>query len=147
MPGWPGWLRALIGLIAGFVVGSVVNMALIGVGAMVVPPPEGVDPNELDSIRANIASYSPLQMMAPFVAHAGGTFVGAMIAALVAGSSRIWPQMTIGVLFLLGGITMVVLIPETPVWFIVLDLGVAYLPMAWLGGRLAGSRRGPSVQS
>jgi hypothetical protein len=32
---------------------------------------------------------------------------------------------------------MVVLLPETPLWFVALDLVVAYIPMGWLGWKLA----------
>jgi hypothetical protein len=42
----------------------------------------------------------------------------------------------IGFLFLLGGIMMVYMLPG-PVWFAITDLAVAYVPMAWLGGKLA----------
>lgn len=134
----PHRLRIALGLLLGIVVGAIVNMGLIAVGGAVVPPPEGVDPNEFESIRAAIGDYAPIQFLPPFAAHAVGTLVGAMVAAAVVRSRSAWPQLAIGVWFLLGGITMVALIPETPVWFIALDLGVAYLPMAWLGGRLGG---------
>ena len=42
----------------------------------------------------------------------------------------------VGALFLCGGIANVVMLPA-PLWFEVLDLVTAYLPMAWLGARLA----------
>jgi len=38
-------------------------------------------------------------------------------------------------LFLLGGIMMVVSVGG-PIWFIMMDLTLAYLPMAWLGYRI-----------
>ncbi len=41
----------------------------------------------------------------------------------------------IGVYFLAGGITMVSMFGG-PVWFNVLDIAGAYLPMGYLGGRL-----------
>jgi len=42
----------------------------------------------------------------------------------------------VGALGLAGGIAAARMIPA-PTWFVVLDLVVAYLPMAWLGGLLA----------
>jgi hypothetical protein len=42
----------------------------------------------------------------------------------------------IGVLFLAGGITMVVMVGG-PLWFILTDLLLAYIPMGILGGMLA----------
>jgi hypothetical protein len=44
--------------------------------------------------------------------------------------------MTIGFAFLAGGVMMVMILPETPLWFIFSDLILAYLPMAYLGYRL-----------
>lgn len=44
-------------------------------------------------------------------------------------------SLVIGFVHLLGGILAAFLIPA-PVWFIVLDLFVAYIPMAWLGGKI-----------
>lgn len=36
---------------------------------------------------------------------------------------------------MIGGIAAAFMIPA-PAWFVVLDLAVAYLPMAWIGGKL-----------
>jgi len=44
--------------------------------------------------------------------------------------------LAIGVLFLAGGISMVFMLPS-PTWFTLLDLIGAYIPMAYLGGKLA----------
>ena len=131
----PGWLRIALGLVLGVVVGGVANMGLVMLGGIVLPPPEGVDPTELESIRANIGTYSPLQFVPPFVAHAVGTLIGAGLATAISRSTSFWPALVVGGWFLLGGITMVALIPETPVWFMAVDLGLAYLPMAMLGHR------------
>ena len=72
----------------------------------------------------------------PFLAHALGTLAGAWLAALLAASHKMGLALGIGVLFLAGGISAVVMLPA-PLWFEVLDLLLAYIPMAWLGGRLA----------
>jgi hypothetical protein len=44
--------------------------------------------------------------------------------------------LAIGVLFLIGGIAVNYLLPG-PLWFSVIDLVIAYIPMAYLGGRIA----------
>jgi hypothetical protein len=41
----------------------------------------------------------------------------------------------LGVFFLLGGIAAAFMIPA-PTWFIILDLVAAYIPMAYLAGKL-----------
>lgn len=132
------FLRVILATVVGLVVGGAVNMTIVVVGSRLVPPPPGVDVNDPASINARIGEYEPVQFLAPFLAHALGTLVGAMVATLVAAGRRPVPAFIVGAMFLLGGISMVVMLPNTPPWFAVLDLGLAYLPMAWLGHRLVG---------
>jgi hypothetical protein len=136
----PALLRTILAVFVGIVVGGLVNYALVRVGAAVVPPPEGVDVGNIESIRANIGAYSAAQLLPPFFAHAIGTLVGAAVATRLHARRPLRPALFVGAWFLIGGITMIVFIPETPAWFAVLDLGVAYLPMAWLGWRLMARR-------
>jgi hypothetical protein len=44
--------------------------------------------------------------------------------------------MGIGVFFLAGGIANVFLLPS-PTWFTIVDLSLAYIPMAWIAGLLS----------
>jgi hypothetical protein len=67
----------------------------------------------------------------PFLAHAIGTLVGALVAFLIAASHNAKMAYGIGVIFLFGGVMASFLIPA-PGWFVAIDLLVAYLPMAWL---------------
>ena len=93
------------------------------------------------SIDAHIGQYSVAQLLSPFLAHALGTLAGALVAALVAPQARLRVAFAIGALFLAGGIMAVRMIPSAPLWFDALDLVVAYLPMAFLGARLAARLR------
>jgi hypothetical protein len=43
--------------------------------------------------------------------------------------------LVIGAFFLIGGAMMVFMLPS-PLWFSVVDLALAYFPMAWLGGKI-----------
>lgn len=129
-------LRNILSLIAGLLIGGLFNLGIIAVGGKLLPPPQGVDVNDVASINAHIHEYSFVQMMVPFLAHALGTLMGALAAAKLAASHRMLLAMVIGGLTLLGGIGAVMMIPAAPWWFDVLDLGVAYLPMAWLGAKL-----------
>lgn len=130
-------LRNILAVIAGIVVAGIVNMGLIILGGKFLPPPAGVDVNDIASINAHIREYSVFQLLAPFIAHAAGVLVGAFLTAKLAASRHLAMAMIIGAVFLLGGIMAVRMIPDAPMWFNALDLVVAYLPMAWLGHRLA----------
>jgi hypothetical protein len=128
-------LRNIAAVILGFALGSVVNMALIVVSPQVIPPPPGVDVSNVASMKASMHLYEAKHFVFPFLAHALGTFVGALVAFIVAGSRRAAFAYTLGVFSLAGGIAACFMIPA-PTWFMALDLLVAYLPMAWLATRL-----------
>ena len=100
------------------------------------PPPADVNPQDMESIKAHINDYSFVQMLPPFLAHAIGTLVGAFLASLIAASHKMKFAIGIGVWFFFGGSVMVYMIPETPLWFMLIDLGLAYIPMAIIGGKL-----------
>ena len=136
----PPIMKNLLAVIAGLVVGSVVNMAIISVGSIVIPPPTGVDMSDLDKFAENIKLLEPANFIAPWLAHALGTLVGAFTAAKVAAGHKMKLALGIGIFFLLGGIMMVSMVGG-PVWFAVLDLIGAYLPMGFLGGMLGGAKR------
>jgi hypothetical protein len=128
-------LRNLLALLAGLFIGGSLNMAVIVVGGMLFPPPEGVDVNDLASINAHIGDYSVLQLMVPLLAHALGTFIGALIVARFAASWQMPLALLVGLLFMAGGFMALQQIPDSPCWFAVADLGLAYIPMAWAGAR------------
>lgn len=138
----PPILRNILAVIAGLVGGSAVNMAIVMVGPMVIPPPEGVDMSDMDRLAENLKLLKPANFVPPLLAHALGTLVGAFIAAKIAVSHRMTLALVIGVFFLLGGITMVKMVGG-PGWFIATDLIGAYLPMGYLGGLLGGGMRNP----
>jgi hypothetical protein len=139
-------LRNIAAVLLGFVLGSIVNRALITVSPHVIPPPPGVDVANVARLKASLHVYQPTHFLFPFLAHALGTFAGALIAFVVAGSRRAVFAYALGLLFLAGGITACFLIPA-PAWFTALDLLAAYLPMAWLATRLGRRLTAPTPAS
>jgi large-conductance mechanosensitive channel len=129
-------LRNLLAILVGVVAGAAVNMLLVSISPMLIPPPAGVDVNNAESLSLGIHLFEPQHFIMPFLAHALGTLVGALVAYLIAASQKNRFAYVIGVFFLCGGIAASYMIPA-PVWFISLDLLLAYLPMAWLGILLA----------
>ncbi len=116
-------------LLGGLIFGSALNMGLIITGNQLIPMTDGMNP--MDATMWGIKYF-----LFPFLAHAIGTLSGAFIVARFAASYHIILANCIGVFFLLGGISMVFIMPA-PVWFIVADLSLAYIPMSWLGWKLS----------
>ena len=127
----PNMMRNILAIIAGLVIGGSVNMALIVISPSIIPPPIGVDVNNAESLSRGIHLFEPRHFVMPFLAHALGTFAGALVAYLIAATVKTRFAYAIGVVYLCGGIAASFMIPA-PAWFIALDVLVAYLPMAWL---------------
>ena len=136
-------VRNIIAVILGIIIGGSVNMAIITYGGELIPPPESVNPNDFESIKENFHLYQNIHFVVPFLAHAVGTFIGALIASLIASSHQLKFAFAIGCFYLMGGITMVMMLPS-PMWFNILDLGFAYIPMGWLGWKLSGKSKAQS---
>jgi hypothetical protein len=132
----PNALRVALALIVGLVVGGGVNMALVMLGPVLIPPPAGADMTTAEGLKAAMPLLEPKHFLLPFLAHALGTLVGALVGSLITASRRARVAYAVGAVFLCGGIAASVMIPA-PTWFEVLDVAVAYLPMAWLGLSLA----------
>ena len=127
----PPLLRNGLALLAGLVIGGAVNMALVTLGPVLVPPPPGFDMTSAESLRESIHLLEWRHLMMTFLAHALGTFVGAWVAGRLAATHQTALALGVGAFFLLGGIAASYMFPA-PAWFIALDLIVAYIPMAWL---------------
>lgn len=129
-------LKNVVAVVAGFGIGSLVNMGLIGLGGRVIAPPAGSDLATMEGLQASMHLFGPEHFVFPFLAHALGTLVGALVAARIAASRLLRCALVVGALFFAGGVASVVMLPG-PLWFEALDLLLAYFPMAWIGWRLA----------
>ena len=129
-------LKNIAAIIVGAIIGASVNMGIIINSDSLISLPEGVVPGNMDSLVANIHLFEPINFLMPFLAHALGTLVGAFFAAKIAATYKLQFGLSIGVLFLLGGIQMANQL-NAPLWFDIADIGFAYIPMAYLGYRLA----------
>ncbi len=128
-------VKNVLAIIAGLVIGSAVNMGIIMISGSIIPPPEGADLTTMEGLIESMHLMEPQHFIFPFLAHALGTLVGAIIAAKIAATHQMKLALGIGAFFLIGGITNVFMLPS-PTWFIIVDLVGAYIPMGWLGGKL-----------
>ncbi|WP_282113296.1 hypothetical protein [Maribacter stanieri] len=129
-------VKNILAVVAGLIIGSVVNMLIIMVSGSIIPPPEGGDITTMEGLKATMHLFEPQNFIFPFLAHALGTLVGAFVAAKIAASRKMLMALIIGLFFLIGGTINIVLLGG-PMWFTALDIIVAYLPMAYLGFLLA----------
>ncbi len=128
-------VRNILAIIIGWFIGSAVNMGLIETGHTLIPI-EGLDPNDMKALAKVMPTLSAKFFIFPFLAHALGTLVGAIVTGWIAVSHKMKFSLAIGVLFLLGGIVVSFMLPA-PIWFIACDIIIAYIPMAFIGGKIA----------
>ena len=124
--------KNILAILGGVVIGMVVNMGLIITGNQLIPFADGINP-------MNATMWEIKYFIFPFLAHAIGTLSGAFITAKFAASYHMIFAICIGIFFLLGGITMVFILPA-PTWFVVVDLFLAYIPMGWLGWKISNKK-------
>ena len=124
--------RNIAALVVGWLAGSAVNMSLVIIGPMLIPLPDGVNPQDMEAYAEISATLGDEHFIFPFLAHALGTLVGATVAYLIAATSKNLFAWIVGAFFFLAGIMVNYMIPG-PLWFTVADLVLAYIPMAFLG--------------
>ena len=124
--------RNVVGTVLGLIVGGNVNMALINISTDIIPAPAGADVKTMAGLQKSIHLFEPKHFLMPFLAHALGTLVAALLASLIAKSHRKRVALTTGVVFFVGGAMAVSMLPA-PLWFNITDLALAYIPMALLG--------------
>lgn len=130
-------VRNILAVVLGLVGGNLVNMGLITLGHMVMPPPAGFDPNSMEGVARTIHLLQPADFIVPFLAHALGTFAGVLIAMFLAASRHKAIAIGLGAVFLLGGILANIMIPA-PIWYRIVDVVFAYVPMALLARKMSG---------
>jgi hypothetical protein len=133
-------VKNILAVAAGLISGSLINMGIIMVSGSIIPPPAGADLTTSEGLKASMHLFGPENFIFPFLAHALGTFAGAALAALIATSHKMKFALAIGVIFLLGGIYMVFILPS-PLWFTFVDLLGAYIPMAFFAGKLISTKK------
>lgn len=128
-------IKNILIVIASVFIGGFVNMGIIMISSSIIPPPEGADVTTMEGLKASMHLFGPKNFIMPFLAHALGTFVGAFLVAWMIPKHKMKFALGVGAWNLIGGITNVILLPS-PLAFTLIDLGLAYLPMAYLGGKL-----------
>lgn len=139
-------LRNILAVITGILLGSAVNMAIIMVSSSIIPPPAGADVTTTEGLKAAMHLFELKHFIMPFLAHAIGTFLGALAAGAMAVTHKMKLTLGISTCFLVGGIISVFMLPS-PVWFTILDLTGAYLPMGYFAGKLTTRKPGAPVTS
>ena len=80
-------IKNIFAIVLGWLVGSIVNMGLIQAGHTIIPI-EGLDPNDMGELAKVMPTLSSKYFIFPFLAHALGTLVGALLSGWIAASHK-----------------------------------------------------------
>ena len=128
-------VKNILAVISGLILGSAVNMGIIMISGSIIPPPDGADVTTMEGLKESMHLFQPKHFILPFLAHALGTFAGAFLTGLLAVNHKMKFALGIGAAFLMGGIANTIMLPS-PIWFTIVDLGGAYIPMGYFAGKL-----------
>ena len=122
-------LRNILAVVLGILVCMIANGAIITLGSILFP--YELDINNMKDVK----EIKPF--VTPFLAHSLPSLLGAFVGVKIASSDKLRIALIVAVVHFAGGLYMVLNFPA-PTWFSILDLAVAYLPMGYLGWKLAG---------
>jgi hypothetical protein len=132
-------VRSIVGVFAGLVV-CVILIGVIEYAACAVhPAPKGFDFSDREQLRAHVENAPLSALLLVLAAYAVGTFVGAYMAARVAGRAPLVHAAIVVAPFFVGSVMNLRAMPWLPVWFAVVNL-VMFAPIAWLAAWLARPR-------
>lgn len=132
-------VRNIVAVIAGIAAGILIMTIILTISMALSGLPEGVTINTTEELDAFARTASIGWFIGPFLAHLIGTLAGAFICSKIAVGQWLALAMAVGVFFLIGGVIQRVDMYH-PLIITILDIG-GYLPMAWLGWKLAGGKR------
>lgn len=127
-------IKNILIFVGALILGSLVNGLIIQYGPLLIPPPEGVDFSTEKGLMEGMSKMEARHFVMPFLAHAFGTLVSAILMKRFAFENASRYTFGISFFYLFGGIYMVYLLPA-PFWFEAMDIIFAYLPMAWLANK------------
>ena len=134
-------LFKVLGLIVGYITGSLFNISIIMVNAMLLfPMPEGLTFNDAEGMEAYFSDLPVTAFLMVLLAHAGGTFIAAFVCMSFA--RGFWGgAIALGVLFTVGSIMNLRLSPA--LWFSIVDVAIhtpALIGGGWMATQVFGGR-------
>jgi hypothetical protein len=128
-------IYTILWVVLSLVFGSLINGLIINIAPLIIKYPAGVSFATEASTIQSMKLLEPIHLMIPFLAHAIGTFISTFLMSIYIKKPYLKIAFIISLLYLVAGIYMVFLIPA-PLWFDILDLTLAYIPMGYLGAKL-----------
>jgi hypothetical protein len=126
-------LKSLLSVIAGVTAGVVVIILAEGVKGSIYPYPAGIDMNDMEALKAFIATLPTAAFLMVMGGHLIGSLASGMVASLIMKTS-LRPALICGGIFTGFGLINLWGLGVHP-WWMWSELAL-YLPMAYLGHKI-----------
>ena len=130
-------LKKILAVPAGLFAGGIGIFLIQTLDHKLYPLPEGMNPNDMEAMKAYVASAPFMALFFVILSYAVGALVSGYISTLVAGDNKKIYAVICGVIFLLQSIYMMSSLP-TPIWFWI--LGILVWALVLLGYRLGAKK-------
>jgi hypothetical protein len=125
-------LRSIVATAAGILTGVVVISAVEAVSNNMYPLPAGVNPKDLEALRAVILSMPDGAFLMIMLGHMLGALAAGIVSMLIA-KDTFRPTLVCGGMFMFFGLINLIALPHP--LFVWAEL-VGYIPLAYLGAKL-----------
>jgi hypothetical protein len=123
--------RSIGAVLAGVVVAVLCMMGIEYLGHKVYPPPPGLDPTNMESVRAVMKDIPLGALLFVLAAWVIGTVAGGAVAARIASRKPELHAIVVGLIILALTVVNLMMIPQ-PTWFVIVSL-LAAVPAAYAG--------------
>ena len=130
-------VRSILAVIVGMLVAFVLIALVQAVGHRIYPPPAGMDPTSIESIKAAMAQIPLAALLFVLLSYATGSVAGGWVAAKFAPVRKMRQAMMVAALLFGAGLMNLMTIPH-PTWFAVVS-SLIYWVGAWSGAQAAGA--------
>ena len=130
-------VRSILAVITGMLVAFVLIGLVQAIGMRIYPPPPGMDPTNIESIKAAMAQIPLAALLFVLLSYAAGSVAGGWVAARFAPARKMRHAMMVAALLFGAGLMNLTTVPH-PTWFAVVSSLIYWLG-AWSGAVAASS--------
>ena len=127
-------IRNILAVILAIFAAAIITFSIIVLGHEIVPTPDGMDTNDVESIKSNFHLFELKHFLFPLIAHGLGTLVASYLVARFAKTHKFWFALGIGVVFMLASLSLSLKIAHFN-WIGIVEIA-QYIPISFLGYKI-----------
>jgi uncharacterized protein YacL len=123
--------KTIFAIIGGLVSASIGMMIVQSIGHYVYPLPDGIDPSDVEQLKAYIKTAPLGAFWFLLLSYSVGSLIGGIVTSYIDQKSKFRNGLIIGVLLSIAGLVQLMTIPH-PFWFAILS-ECLYIPFVLIG--------------